>query len=176
LENPHKLKIKRKRTNSQQEGGETHAPKNDLLLDNMDLDVDIENITFPDVEVPARENVQHISTRMVPEETFSDEETFVVQNTSFDRESKKLVFERTTKSKSGKLWSTIDTRNMFPSILSSIHKVTEDALDVSIANMEEENTWLKEKIKELEEILMPPPISASPIAMIYLEKFFQETL
>jgi hypothetical protein len=124
LENPHKLKIKRKRTNSQQEGEETHAPENDLLLDNMDLDVDIENITFPDVEVPARENVQHISALMVQEETFSDEETFVVQNASFDKESKKLVFERTTKSKSGKLWSTIDTQNMFPSRLSSIHKVT----------------------------------------------------
>jgi hypothetical protein len=31
----------------------------------MDLDVDIENITFPDVEVSARENVQHISTLMI---------------------------------------------------------------------------------------------------------------
>jgi hypothetical protein len=99
LENPHKLKIKRKRTNSQQEGGETHAPEHDLLLDNMDLDVDIENITFPDEEEPAREDVQHISTLMVQDEIFSDEETFVVQNASFDRDSKKLVFERTTRVK-----------------------------------------------------------------------------
>jgi hypothetical protein len=65
LENPHKLKIKRKRTNSQQEGGETHAPENDLLLDNMDLDVDIENISFPDVEGHVIEEVQQIYALMV---------------------------------------------------------------------------------------------------------------
>jgi len=59
LENPHKIKIKRKRTNSQQGGGEKHAQENDLLLDNMDLDVDIENITFPDVEVPSIGNGNH---------------------------------------------------------------------------------------------------------------------
>jgi len=47
LEHPHKLKIKRKRTNSQQEREETQSPKNDLLLDNMELDVDIGNISFP---------------------------------------------------------------------------------------------------------------------------------
>jgi hypothetical protein len=165
LENPHKLKVKRKRTNSQQEGDETHALEDDLLLDNMDLDVDIENITFPDVEVSARENVHPVSALMIQDETFSDEETFVVQNASFDKESKKLVFERTTKSKSGKLWSTIDTRDMLPSKLSSIHRVTGDALDVSIAHMEEENAQLKERIKELEATLMPPPILASPMLL-----------
>jgi hypothetical protein len=174
LENPHKLKVKRKRTNSQQEGDETHAPEDDLLLDNMDLDVDIENITFPDVEVSTRENVQHISALMIQDETFSDEETFIVQNASFDKESKKLVFERTTKSKRGKLRSTIDTRDMLPSKLSSIHKVTGDALDISIAHMEEENAQLKERIKELEETLMPPPILDSPIAMIRPGKGLQE--
>jgi hypothetical protein len=47
LENPHKLKVKRKRTNSQQGGGEIHAPEPDMLLDDMDLDVDIENIMLP---------------------------------------------------------------------------------------------------------------------------------
>jgi hypothetical protein len=51
MENPHKLKVKRKMPNSQQEGDETHAPEYDFLLDNMDLDVDIENIIFSDVEV-----------------------------------------------------------------------------------------------------------------------------
>jgi hypothetical protein len=70
-----------------------------------------------------------------------------VQNASFDRDSKELVFERIAKSKTRKLRSTIDTRNMFPSRLSFIHKVTREALDVSIANMEKENTQLKEKIK-----------------------------
>jgi hypothetical protein len=50
---------------------------------------------------------------------------------------------------------------MFPSKLSSIHKVTGDALDFSIANMEEENVRLKERVKELEATLMPPPILAT---------------
>jgi hypothetical protein len=40
-QNPQKLKAKIKRTSSQQEGDETHAQKDDLLLDGMDLDVDI---------------------------------------------------------------------------------------------------------------------------------------
>jgi len=78
-------------------------------MDNMDLDVDIENITFPYVEVPARENVQHIFALMIQDETFSDEETFIVQNASFYKEAKKLVFERSTKSKSRNLLYTIDT-------------------------------------------------------------------
>jgi hypothetical protein len=44
----------------------------------MDLDVDIENITFPYVEVSTRENVQPFSAIMIQDETFSDEETFYV--------------------------------------------------------------------------------------------------
>jgi len=80
---------------------------------------------------------------MIHDENFSDEETFAVQNASFDKESKKLVFERTRKSKSGKLRTTIDTQDMLPSKLSSIHRVTRDTLDVSITHMEEENDQLK---------------------------------
>jgi hypothetical protein len=76
---------------------------------------------------------------VVQDEVFSDEETFSVHNVLFDRSSKKLTFERTSKNKKGKSRSTIDTKNMLSSKLSSIHKVTGDALDVSIINMEEEN-------------------------------------
>jgi hypothetical protein len=40
--------------------------------------------------------------------------------------------------------------------------------------MEEENSQLKERIKELEETLMPPPNLASPITMIHPRKGLQE--
>jgi hypothetical protein len=63
---------------------------------------------------------------------------------------------------------------MLPSKLLSIHRVTRDALNVSITHMEEKNDQLKERIKELEETLMPPPILASHVAMIHLEKGIQE--
>jgi hypothetical protein len=67
----------------------------------MDLDVDIENICFLEEEEHAHENVQHVSPIVVEDEIFFYGETFVVQNTSFDKDSKKIVFERTSKSKRG---------------------------------------------------------------------------
>jgi len=42
--------------------------------------------------------------------------------------------------------------------------------------MEEENSQLKERIKELEKTPMPPPILASPMAMIHSGKGIQENL
>jgi len=143
-------------------------------LEKIYLDIDIEKITFQYLEVLAHENVQHAFTLMIQEETFSDEETFIVQNESFDKEYKKLFFKITTNSKSGNIMSTIDTRDMLPSKLSFIHRVTWDALDVSIAHMEEENGQLKERIKELEATLMPPPILDSHVAMIRPRKCIQE--
>jgi hypothetical protein len=83
----------------------------------------------------------------IQDEVFFDEETFSVQNVLFDRSSKKLKFERTPNNNKGKSWSTIVTKNMFPSKLSPIHRVIGDALDVSIINMEEENIKLKERVK-----------------------------
>jgi hypothetical protein len=64
---------------------------------------------------------------------------------------------------------------MLPSKLSSIHKVTGDALDVSIVDMEEENIRLKERIKELEATFMPPPILATPVAMVQPDRILQRT-
>jgi hypothetical protein len=62
---------------------------------------------------------------------------------------------------------------MRPSKLYSIHKVTGDALDVSIIDMEEENLRLKEKIEELEATVMPPPILATLVAIFQPGKSFQ---
>jgi len=140
----------------------------------MDLDVDIENIQFIDDEEYTQVNVQSVALD-VQYEVFSDEETFSMHNVLFDIYSKKLNFERTLKNKKGKSGSTIDTKNILLSKLCSIHKVTRDALDISIINMEEENIILKERVKELEETLMPPLILATPVNMIQLEKNLQGT-
>lgn len=98
----------------------------------------------------------------VQDEVFSDEETFYVQNVLFDKSSKKLTFERASKNKKGKSRSTIDTKNMLPSKLSSIHRITRDALDVSIVNVEEENLILKERVKELEKFPHAPTYIGYP--------------
>jgi len=62
---------------------------------------------------------------------------------------------------------------MFPSKLSSIHRIIGYALDVSIIDMEEEKLILKERVKELEATLMPPPILATPISMLQPKRTFQ---
>jgi hypothetical protein len=64
---------------------------------------------------------------------------------------------------------------MFPSKLSSIHRITRDALDISIVNMEEENLRLKERVGELEENLIPRPILATLVAMIQPDITLQGT-
>jgi hypothetical protein len=113
----------------------------------MDLDVDIENIRCPDEEEHAKENIQFVVSLVVQDEVFSHEETFSIHNALFDKYSNKLVFERISKNKNGKSRSTIDLKYIPPSKLYSIHKVTGDALDVSITDMEEENLRLKERFK-----------------------------
>jgi hypothetical protein len=91
--------------------------------------------------------------------------------------SKKLKFERNSKNKKGKAHSTIDLRDMIPSKLSSIHKVTRDALDVSIVDMEEENLRLKERIKELEATFICLHLYW-PLLLLWfnLKEFFKEPL
>jgi hypothetical protein len=70
------------------------------------------------------------------------------------------------KTKKGKSHSKVNLRNMRPSQISKIHKETRDALDGSIGGLEVENIKLKERIKELEETLMPLPLLSSPLAIV----------
>ena len=55
---------------------------------------------------------------------------------------------------------------MRSSQISKIHRATGDAFDDSIGGLEAENTNLKERIRELENALMPLPILASPLSMV----------
>jgi hypothetical protein len=50
---------------------------------------------------------------------------------------------------------------MRPSQISKIHRATGDALDDCIGDLEAENMKLKERIKELEDALMPIPLLAN---------------
>jgi hypothetical protein len=59
---------------------------------------------------------------------------------------------------------------VLPSRLTRIHKSTGDALEVSVDEMEVENAMLKERVKELEYALIPPPIFASLTLLFNLRK------
>jgi hypothetical protein len=67
---------------------------------------------FPDEEERVQENTQLVVELAIQDEVFSDEETFSVHNALFDKSSKKLIFERTSKNKKGKSHSTIDLRDI----------------------------------------------------------------
>jgi len=50
--------------------------------------------------------------------------------------------------------------------ISKIHMVTGNSLDISIDEMEAENERLKNKVRELENALIPPPIFARPLVFV----------
>jgi hypothetical protein len=97
----------------------------------------------------------------------SEEESFSFQSVVFDKESKKLIIEKgDMKNKKGKYRSEVDLKDMWPSQISKIHRATGDALDDSIGGLEAENMKLKERIKELEDALMPLPLLSSPLSIV----------
>jgi hypothetical protein len=104
---------------------------------------------------------------IVENETFDEEEPFVFQSIVFDNKSKKLIIEKSDmKNKKWKSCLEVNLRNMRPSHISRIHRAIDDALDNSIGGLEAENKKLKERIKELEETLMPLPLLSSHLAIV----------
>jgi hypothetical protein len=132
----------------------------------MELEADIEKM-FPNIDHPGGATHQNQSLEIVENEIFDEEESFVFQSVVFDNESKKLIIEKSdVKNKKGKSHSEVNLRNMWPSQISRIHKETGDALDDSIGGLEVENIKLKERIKELEETLMPLPLLSIPLEIL----------
>jgi hypothetical protein len=170
LERPHKLTInsKRKRQTNQQEVDEV-IPEDEYALEDMDLDVNIEDIEFLDEEQRIQESKEVAAELATQEPIFFEEESLTLHSALFDKDSKKLVFERVNskgKKVQGKTHSEFNLSGVLPSRIAKIHRATGDALEVSVDEMEAENVMLKERVKELEYALMPPPIFASPIATI----------
>jgi hypothetical protein len=78
-----------------------------------------------------------------------------------------LIIEKgDMKNKKGKSRSELDLRDMQPSQISKIHRAIGDALDDSIGGIEAENTKLKERIKELEDALMPLPLLTNHLKIV----------
>jgi hypothetical protein len=102
------------------------------------------------------------------EPVFYEEESLTLHSALFDKYLNKLVFERVnSKGKRAQGKDTeLDLNGVPTSRITRMHKSTRDALEVSVDGLEAENARLKERIKELECALMPPPIFVSPIASI----------
>jgi hypothetical protein len=101
---------------------------------------------------------------IIENDIFDEEEEFVFQSYVFDIESKKLIIKKSdAKNKNGKSRSEVNLNNKWPFQVSRIHRSTSDSLDDSIGSLKEENTKVKERIKELEETLMPVPLLSIPL-------------
>jgi hypothetical protein len=90
----------------------------------MDLEVDIENIQFPEEEQRLQETQQFTLEVATLEEHFLEDESYTIYNAIFDRNSRKLVFEGIRqKNKKGKSCSEYDLSKMLAYQISKIHKV-----------------------------------------------------
>jgi len=141
------------------------AEEPEIESENMELETDLDSI-FRNLDQPG-DAIQHSRPMdIVDTEIFDEDESFVFQSVVFDIKSKKLIIEkRDVKNKKGKSRSKVNFANMCPSQISRLHRATEDALDDSIGGIEAENARLKDRVKELDEALIPMPLLANPLAI-----------
>jgi hypothetical protein len=95
LERPHKLPVtsKRKRKTNQQGVNEV-IPEDEDALEDMDLDANIEDIEFPDEEQRIQESREFATELVTQQPILFEEESITLHNALFDKDSKKLVFEK----------------------------------------------------------------------------------
>jgi hypothetical protein len=160
------VRKKRKNVVQEEEDNIIENNINSFSLEDMELEVDIEKM-FPTIDQLGNVAQKKSSLEIIVNEAFSEEESFTFQSVIFYKKSKKLIIERgDQKNKKGKSHSEVDLKDMWPSQISKIHRATRDALDDSIGRLEAENTELKERIRELENALIPLLILASPLSMV----------
>jgi hypothetical protein len=160
IDSSHKLPVRKKRKNVV---GQAEEPETES--EDMELETDLDNV-FCNVDQPGDAIHHNPLMEIVETDIFDEDESFVFQSVVFDNESKNLIIEkRDVRNKKGKSRSEINLRNMQPSQISRLHRATRDALDDSIGGIEAENARLKDRIKELEEALIPIPLLASPLAI-----------
>jgi hypothetical protein len=74
-----------------------------------------------------------------------------------------IIEKKYVKYKKGKSRSEVDLANMWSSQICQLHKVSKDALHDSIGGIEAENARLKDRVKELEEALIPMKLLVNPL-------------
>jgi len=160
IDSSHKLPMQKK-------GKRIVGEANELEIEseNMDLDTYMYSI-FCNLDQP-RDAIHHsYPMDIVDAEIFDEDESFVFQSVVFESESKKIIIEkRDVKNKKEKYCSEVDLANMWLSQISGLHRETIDSLDDSIGGIEAENARLKDRIKELEEVLILMPLLGSPLAI-----------
>jgi hypothetical protein len=65
----------------------------------------------------------------------------------------------------GKSRSKLDLANMRPSQIYQLHNVSGESIHDSIGDIEAENARLKDRVKKLEEALIPMPLLVNPLAI-----------
>jgi hypothetical protein len=91
-------------------------------------------------------------------EFFDIDESFVIQSTIFDSQSKSMVIEkRDVTNRKGKSRTEIDFSQMTPSKICLFHQVTVDVLRDSIGGMETDYANLKHRLNEFEQAFIATP-------------------
>jgi hypothetical protein len=159
IDSSHKLPMMKKRKNIV---GKAKEPETES--ENMQLETVVDDV-FCKVDQPV-DTMHHSSTMEIAEaDIFYEDESFVFQSVVFDSQSKNLIIEkRDVTNKKGKYRLEINLRNMQTSQISRLHRATAYALDDSIGGIEVENSRLNDRIKELEEALIPTLLFAIPLA------------
>jgi hypothetical protein len=95
IETSHKLPLRKKRENIVQEEEDPHVESdiNRLSLEDIEIEAGIEKI-FPNINHPGSTTHHNSSLEIVENETFDEEESFFLQSGFFDKDSKKLIIEK----------------------------------------------------------------------------------